>query len=144
MYSSHIRIFVFHVGLRGPYGVGHSVQGDFWARLVFCKSNRSVCMFDIFHLTFNFKSKVLHGIFRKKLNINYSKMSRWFWVTRYLKNKLIFWIIILQYWFATKKRSCYQSSVSTFWVCMFLQMWKMVAQSIASVSSPQRETCIRA
>ena len=29
------------------------------------------------------------------------------------------------------------------WSCMFLQMLKMVARSIASTSSPQRETCIR-
>jgi len=41
-------------------------------------------------------------------------------------------------------KKIYQSSVSILRSHMFLQMLKMVAQSIASTSSPQRESCIRA
>ena len=54
---------------------------------------------------------------------------------------LVFWIIKIQSWFVSER---YQSSVSILRSRMFLQMLKMLAQSIASTSRPQRKTRIRA
>ena len=54
---------------------------------------------------------------------------------------LIFCIIKWQSWFVTKN---YQSSVNILCSRMFIQMLKMVAQSIVFTSRPKRETHIRA
>ena len=106
-------------------------------------TSMTVCMFDNFHLTFNFKSKVSRDVFKNKNACQltytfYSKMSPQFWVTQYFRKTNIFndQNTIL---------NCnYQLRISILRSRMFLQMLKMVAQSIASTSSPQRETCIRA
>ena len=50
-------------------------------------SRRPVCMFDKFHLPFNFKSKVSRDISKNKIECRltsafYSKISPQFWVTR--------------------------------------------------------------
>ena len=104
-------------------------------------------VFDKFHLTFNLKPKVLRDVFRNKnecqlTSIFYSKRSPQFWLTRYFRKTNIlndqYAILIFN---QTKN---YQSSVGILRSCMFLQMLKKVAYSIASTSSPQRETCIRA
>ena len=61
-----------------------------------------------------------------------------FWVTQYFRffnNKNTAMI-------CNKKN--YQLRISILQSCMFVQMLKMVAQAIASTSSPQRETRIRA
>ena len=59
--------------------------------------------------------------------------------------EIIFFLFRIQSWFLTKtNKKTYQSSVSILRSHMFLQILKMVAQSIASTSSPQRETQIRA
>ena len=52
----------------------------------------SVCMFDKFHLTFNFKFKVSHDVFKnkKKYQLTYTfypKISPQFWVTQYYFRK---------------------------------------------------------
>ena len=49
-----------------------------------------VCMFDKFHLTFNFKFKVSHDVFKNKNECQltftfYPKMSSQFWVTQYFR-----------------------------------------------------------
>jgi hypothetical protein len=103
-------------------------------------------MFDKFYLTFNFKSKVLRDVFKNKKECQlthtlHSKMPPQIWVTQYFRKTNILnskkTIIIYD-------KKTYQLSVSILWSHMFLQMLKMVAQSIASTSSPQRETRIRA
>ena len=64
-------------------------------------------MFDKFHLTFNFKSKVSRVDFKNKNECQltytfYSKILAQFWVIQYLE-KQIFWIIKIKSWFVTKK-----------------------------------------
>jgi hypothetical protein len=72
----------------------------------------------------------------------YSKMSPPFWITQYfgetnfLKNQNII--------LTCNQKKKYLSSVSILWSRKFLQMLKTVALFIASTSSPQRETHIRA
>ena len=51
---------------------------------------QSLSMFDKFHLTFNFKSKVSHDVFKNKNECQltstvYSKMSPQFWLTQYFR-----------------------------------------------------------
>ena len=109
----------------------------------------SVSMFDRFHLTFHFKSKVSRDIFENKNECQLtstlsSKMPPQFWLTQYfrktniLNNKYAILICINQSKLIDTKKT-YQSSVSILQSRMFLQMLKMVAQSIAQPSSPQRE-----
>ena len=55
----------------------------------------AVSMFDKFHLTFNYKSKVSHDVFRNKnecqlTSIFYSKMSPQFWLTQYFRKNSYF------------------------------------------------------
>ena len=104
-----------------------------------------MCMFDKLHLTFNFKSKVSREVFQNnnEWQLTYpfwTKMPPQFWVTRYFRKTNILnnenTILIC-------KKQTYQSSVSISWSRMCLQMLKLVTQSIASTSSPQRETRIR-
>ena len=77
-----------------------------------------------------------HLYFIPKCNLNFGLHN--------ILGKLIFWIINMQFWFAKKiMKKKYQSSISILWSRMFLQMLKMVAQSIAKTSSPQRKNCIR-
>ena len=107
----------------------------------------SVSMFDKFHLMFNFKSKVSRDVFKNKNECQltstfYSKMSPQFWLTQHFRktNNLNNQYAIL----ICNKTINSQSSVSIHRSRMLLQMLKMVAQSIAYTSSPQRETRIRA
>ena len=104
-----------------------------------------MCMFDKLHLTFNFKSRVSREVFQNNNEWQltcpfWTKMPPQFWVTRYFRKTNILnnenTILIC-------KKQTYQSSVSIFWSRMCLQMLKLVTQSIASTSSPQRETRIR-
>ena len=105
-------------------------------------------MFDKLHLTFNFKSKVSRDVFKNKIECQststfYSIMSPQFWLTQYSRKTNILnnqYAILI----SNKKRRSYQLSVSNLQFCLFLQMLKTVAHSIASTSSPQRETRIRA
>ena len=104
-------------------------------------------MFDKLHLTFNFKSKVSRDVFKNKIECQststfYSIMSPQFWLTQYSRKTNILnnqYAILI----SNKKRRSYQLSVSNLQFCLFLQMLKTVAHSIASTSSPQRETNIR-
>ena len=104
-----------------------------------------MCMFDKLQLTFNFKSRVSREVFQNNNEWQltcpfWTKMPPQFWVTRYFRKTNILnnenTILIC-------KKQTYQSSVSIFWSRMCLQMLKLVTQSIASTSSPQRETRIR-
>ena len=67
-------------------------------------------------------------------------MSPRFWVTQYFRKTHILnnqhTILVCH------PKNC-QLSIGILWFRMVLQTLKMVAQSIASTSSPQRETCIR-
>ena len=50
------------------------------------RSYRPMCIFDKFYLTFNFKSRVSHDVFKNKNECQltctlYSKLSPQFWVT---------------------------------------------------------------
>ena len=99
-----------------------------------------VCMFDKFHFTFNFKSKVSHDVLKNKNKCQvtytfYFKMSPQFLGYKIFKKKNT--ILVCNH-------KNYQPSISILWSHMFLQMLKIVAQTIASTSSPQRETRIRA
>ena len=115
--------------------------------LLLTLKGQSVSMFDEFHLTFNFKSKVSRDVSKNKIECQltstfYSKMSPQFWLTQYFRKTNIFnnqYAILI---FNQTKN--YQSSVGILRSCMFLQMLKTVAHSIASTSSPQRDTRIRA
>ena len=105
-------------------------------------------MFDRFHLRFNFKSKVSRHHFKNKNECQltstfYSKILPQFWFTHYLRKTNILYDqnTILN---CNKQKKHYQSSISILRSRMFLLMLKMVAQSIVSVSSPQRDTYIRA
>ena len=111
----------------------------------------SVCMFDKLYLTLNFKSKVSCDIFTNKNQSQstykfHFKMPLQCWVTQYFRkyNVLNNQNTISIYYKQTNKQTNYQSSVSKLWSHMFLQMLKMVVQSIASTPSPQRVTHIRA
>ena len=113
---------------------------------IYCTCAATSVYVDKFHLTFNFKSKVSRAFFKAKMNVNWhhhfiSKCHLNFGLHNIL-GKLIFWIINMQSWFFTIKN--YQSSVSILRSCMFLQVLKTVAHSIASTSSPQKETRKRA
>ena len=90
-------------------------------------------MFDKFHLTFNFKSKVSRDVFRNKNECQltstfYSKLSPQFWLTQYFRKTNI---LYNQYAILICNKKPYQLSVSILRSRMFLQMLKMVAQSIA-------------
>ena len=82
---------------------------------------------------------------KTKMNVNwhpfYSKMSPQFWVTQYFRETNI---LKNQNAILICNKKNYESSVSILRSRMFLQMLTIVAQSIASTSSPQRETHIRA
>ena len=107
-----------------------------WEISPFLEHLHPVSMFDKFHLTFNFKSKVSRDVLINKNECQltstfYSKMSSQFWLTQYfrkthyLNNQYAIFIC------NQPKKQNYQSSVSILRSCMFLQMLKMVAQSIA-------------
>ena len=108
------------------YGFGHA---------------QPVCMFDRFHLTFNFKSKVSCHIFKKKKSVNWHihlfLKYHFNFALHNILEKLSLCIIKIQSWLVTKKN--YQSCISILRSRMFLQIL-LIAQSIASTSSPQRET----
>ena len=110
-------------------------------------------MFDKFHLTFNFKSKVSRDVLTNKnecqlTSIFYFKMSPQFWLTQHFRKTNIlnnqYAILIINRRKKKKKKKNYQLSVSILWSRIFLQTLKMVAQSIAYTSSPQIGTRRRA
>ena len=94
-------------------------------------------MFDKFHLTLNFKSKVSRDVSKNKNECQltstfYSKMSPQFWLTQYFRKTNILnnqYAILI-----CNKKNTYQSSISILRFRMFLQMLKMVAQSIESIA----------
>ena len=91
-------------------------------------------MFDKFHLTLNFKSKVSRDVLKNENECQltstfYSKMSPQFRLTQYSRKTNI-----LNHQYAIlicNKKKTYQSSVSILRSRMFLQMLKMIARSIA-------------
>ena len=90
-------------------------------------------MFDKFHLTLNFKSKVSRDVSKNKNECQlastfYSKVSPQFRLTQYFRKTNI---LNNQYAILICNQKTYQLSVSMLRSRMFLQMLKMVAQSIA-------------
>ena len=91
-------------------------------------------MFDKFHMTFNFKSKVSYDVFLNKNECRltstvYSKMSPQCWLTQYFSKTNILnnqYAILI-----CNPKKTHQSSINILRSRMFLQMLKMVAESIA-------------
>ena len=111
-----------------------------------------MCMFDNFHLMFNFNAKVLRDIFKTKIECQltyklYSKCHLNFGLHNILE-KLIFWFIKTQSWFLTKKNKIKKKKPSI--KCKYSAVLH-VSPNVqdgspiqVSTSSPKRETRIRA